>query len=140
MSKDNYEGVTLALTTSKAEEIFLDSLCNGLDYLGGYGLSYEYEKADYLAAKARLKAKLSENAAICREDVLMEILRGGGELKFIDNENENENDSTLTIAMVHERVAKTPIRHITDFLEGNDDATTADCVLQTVLFNEIVFG
>lgn len=140
MSKSNYEGVTLNLTPEKAEEVFYDSLCNGLGYFSGYGFSIDYTDEAYAAAKEQAKAKLPENSVVCREDVLMEILRGGGTIEFIDNECGGAYNRNLTLSMVHERVAKTPMSHLVDFFEGNDDATTADVVIQTVLFEEIVFG
>ena len=41
---------------------------------------------------------------------------------------------------VHERVALTPIRHLMDAINEDDDAITADCILQSVFFKEVVFG
>ena len=78
---------------------------------------------------------------ICYEDVLMQILRGGKKLKFVDVEDEeSEQTKEISLADVHEKVCKMPIEHLNDYIEENDDATTADVLLQTVLYGEIIFG
>lgn len=123
----------------EAEELFYNSLCNGLGYVGGYGLELSFEDADYEKAKTTLKKK-TPNETICYEDVLMQILREGGELVLIDHECDGEYTSRIKLEDVHERVALTPIRHLTDAINANDDAETADCIIQSVFFKDIIFG
>jgi hypothetical protein len=41
---------------------------------------------------------------------------------------------------VHERVSKTPVKHLLNAVNEDGDAVTADVILQTVFFEEVVFG
>lgn len=67
------------------------------------------------------------------------MLRDGGSLTMVYEQDE-DNKHTITLSDVHERVAKTQINHLTDMIEGNDDAVTADVIIQTVFFTEIIYG
>lgn len=134
------KGIELKLSKEKSEEFFYDALCNGLDYLSGYGLSIKYSEVDYKNAKSvwinKNKGKLP-----CYEDVLMQILKNGKRLLLIDNECDGEYNSTIKLKDVHEKVQKTPINHLIEYInETGGDATTADVVLQTVFYNDIIFG
>jgi hypothetical protein len=125
--------MTITLTPTESEEYFYNALCNGLGYISGYGLAIDFEKKDYAAAKSKLKNP-------CYEDVFMQILRDGGTLTLVDEEGDGDMTRTITLNDVHERVPKTEMSHLMDMVNENDDATTADVILQTVFFNEIIFG
>lgn len=128
----------IKLTKEEAELYFYNALCNGLGYVqSGYGIELTYTNGDYAKAKKSLQEKSKDG--ICYEDVLMEILRTGGALKMEDNEN-GEEVKVITLADVHERVAKTPIDHLNDMRNENDDATTADAIIQTVFYEDVIFG
>lgn len=129
----------IVLEKSEAEELFYSSLCNGLGYIGGYGLELSFDDSEYEAAKKTLKKK-TPNETICYEDVLMQILREGGELVLIDHECDGEYTSRIKLEDVHERVTLTPIRHLMDAINEEDDADTADCIIQSVFFKDIIFG
>jgi len=128
----------IELTHKESEDIFHGALCNGIGYIGGYGLSLDYSKEDYQKAKGSLQSKLGEDAFICREDVWLEILKTGGTLSLKDLEG--DEDSTISLKEVHERVSKTPTQHLMDYLNERDDAVTADCILQSVFYEEVIFG
>lgn len=133
----------IVLDKTESEEYFHNALCNGLGYMSGYGLQFVYEDADYKKAKKSLEAKLKKEGkepGICLEDVFVEILRNGGKLTFEDVENEGDYTRSITLKDVHERVQKTPIDHLNDMINENDDATTADVILQTVFFEDVIFG
>ena len=119
----------IQLTPQESETMFHNALCNGLGYMSGYGLEFEYSDKQYSAAKTKLQSP-------CFEDVLMQILRDGGSLTFVDV----EYTRSVSLADVHDRVQKTPLRFLTDMINEEDDAETADVVLQTVFFEEIIFG
>jgi len=133
--------MTISLTPQEAESYFYNALCNGLGYIGDYGLELTYDDADYKAAKQNiLKNKTAEDiSVVCYEDVLLQILRDGKTLTLVDNEY-GEDPAEITILHVHERVEKTPLRHLMDIINENDDAVTADVILQTVFLNEVVYG
>lgn len=130
----NKNGFKVTLTKELAEEMFHSALCNGLGFFESHGMELQYSDADYQSAKRKLKDP-------CFEDVLMQILKGGGVLRFEDIEGEGDQTKHITIKEVHERVVLTPLHHLNDMLEGNDDAITADIIIQSVCFEgEIIFG
>jgi hypothetical protein len=130
----------ITLTNKEAEDYFYNALCNavGSGWIDGYGIELTYEDAYYEAAKKSLKEK-SPNESQCYEDVLMEILRIGKPLTMVDHEN-GEDNKTIYLKDVHERVANTPIEHLMDMIKEEDDATTADVIIQTVFYKEVIFG
>ena len=135
----------IKLTTKEAEDIFHAALCNGAGYLGGYGFSLDYSNEKYREAKESFVGKIEEGSfkaeyGPCREDIWVEILRVGGTLTLIDEENGGDYTSTIFLKDVHERVDKSPINHLMDMINENDDAITADVILQTVFFNDVIFG
>jgi len=67
-------------------------------------------------------------------------LKDGKELTMVDHECEGEYTRSISIKDVHERVSKTPIRHLMNMINEEDDAETADVVLQTVFFEDVIFG
>lgn len=128
----------IILEKQEAESMFYNSLCNGLNELSYYGLQLSFFDADYTKAAKKLKETATDT--VCYEDVLMQILRDGKKLLVIDNENGGDYSVSIDLNDVHERVALTPIRHLMDAINEEDDAVTADCILQSVFFKEVVFG
>lgn len=127
------------LTQQEAEEHFFNALCNGAHYISGYGISIEPKEEDYEAAKQALSARLGDKQAICYEDVWMEILRMGKPLVMVDTEGAEE-PKFVYLKDVHERVAKTEPCHLWNAINEEDDAETADVILQTVFYGEVIFG
>ncbi|MCP3699425.1 MAG: hypothetical protein GY920_12840 [Aliivibrio sp.] len=70
----------------------------------------------------------------------MQILRDGGELKLVDDEYDGEYNKSITLKDIHDKVQQTPIEHLMDAINENDDACTADVILQTVFYGEVIFG
>ena len=131
----------IVLTKEESEKHFHNALCNGSN-MRYYGVVLDYADKDYSAAKKSLVAKQKKGElkdVICQEDVWMEILRIGGKLTLIDEENCVGNKS-VTLKDVHSRVAKTPLSHLLDAVNENDDADTADAIIQTVFYKEVIFG
>lgn len=134
--------MTIKLTKIESEKFFYNALCNGLHYLSQYGCEVDYNKKDYTAAKKRLEKNpslmIEKNNRICYEDVMLEILKGG---KTLICKNEDYSaDSIISLKDVHERVQKTQANHLMNMINENDDADTADVILQTVFYKDIVFG
>lgn len=131
----------IVLTKEEAEQHFHNALCNG-GSIRHYGLSLDYDDEDYAVAKASLVKKQKTRAfkeTICCEDIWLEILKIGGKLTLVDEENGVGNKS-ITLKHVHSRVAKTPLRHLMDAINENDDADTAEAIIQTVFYGEVIFG
>lgn len=124
--------MTIQLTPQESETHFHNALCNGLGQMRAYGLELEYDDDHYKEARTKLDSP-------CFEDVLMQILKDGHSLTLVDEEGDEE-DAIVTLKDVHERISKTPIRHLVNAIEEEDDAETADVILQTVFLNDVVYG
>ena len=122
----------IILSHQESEEFFYNALCNSLDYISGYGLELSYKKEDYKSAKEKLESP-------CFEDVLMQILKDGNQLTLIDLEDGYYTKS-ITIEDVHNKVQKSPLRHLTNMINEEDDAETGDVIIQSVFFDDIIFG
>lgn len=122
----------IKLTNEESEQYFLNALCNGLSTIQTYSLDLTYDKNDYKEAKEKL-----DNP--CFEDVLMQILKDGKSLTLLDEEDE-DNTKTITLKDVHERVQTTQFNHLSNMILEQDDAETADVILQTVFYKEIIFS
>lgn len=130
----------IKLTSQESEDIFHTALCNGLEYtLSGYGLAIDYSDEEYGNAVDKLR-KENPGSFPAYEDTLLEMLRMGYKLTIIDEEGGDDEAFDITLKDVHERVPKTPIRHLMDMINEEDDADTADVVIQQVFFNDIMFG
>lgn len=148
----------IKLTPKESEIYFYNALCNGINYMSGYGLQFDYKDRDYKEAKRFLQSQIDlgevphymhypdymkkkgEKPTICREDVWLEMLLIGKKLKMIDQEGKGEYTREIGIKEIHERVQKTQLNHLQDMIDENDDAITADVILQTVFFEDIIFG
>lgn len=129
--------MNINLTHEESEAHFYNAICNGLGELRYYDLELDYDAKEYKAAKQQLNNKQPDTQA-CWEDVLMEMLRSNNTLWIVD-ENDNERHP-ITLDLVHERVQQTPTRHLMNAINENDDATTADCIIQTVVYGEVIYG
>jgi hypothetical protein len=133
---------------SESEKIFYDALCNavGTGYMKNYGIELTCDRSQYKDCKEHLLrvdaagAGYSAISTICYEDILMQVLRDGGELTFEDIEGEGDMTSSITMKDVHERVQTTDPKVLLRILSEQDDASDADQVLQTVFFKEVIFG
>ena len=133
----------ILLNDKEVKKVLHNALCNGLGWISGYGLSVKISKEDYAKAKNSLKDEDfnvgSINIGICVEDVYMKHLEDGNELEFYDSEQEEEVGFTFEQAKENLKDENVTM-HIMDMLNERDDAITADCILQTALYGEIVFG
>ena len=129
--------MNINLTHGESEAHFYNAICNGLGELRYYDLELDYEAKEYKAAKQQLSDKQPDTQA-CWEDVLMEMIRSGNTLWVVDS-NDGERHP-ITLDLVHERVQQTPVNHLMNAINENDDATTADCIIQTVVYGEVVYG
>lgn len=126
----------IILTPEESENYFHTALCNG-SYFASYG-KIHYSTEEYNEAKFLLKA-VGKDDRICYEDVLLKMLKSGFSLHFVCNEGAEYNKS-ITLKDVHKKVKLTPLDHLNDMINENDDAVTADVILQTVFFGEVIFG
>jgi hypothetical protein len=128
----------IRLTPQESERFFHTALCNGLSLVRDYDLELRYPKAAYASAKQGLMRQ-EPDRVVCYEDVLLQILRDGGTLTLVDLGGADYTRS-ITIADVHSRVQLSPADVLIAIHEDQDDAYTADSIIQTVFFQEIIFG
>ncbi len=139
----NTTTMKIIFTNEEAQQHFHSAMCNGLGYIAGYDLELRYNQKHYDEAKSKLKqgkegAPAFPEMAICYEDVLMQILRDGHRLFLMDYNEATRHD--IKLQDVYDRISETPIRHLLNLIEENDDAETADVILQTVFLGEVVYG
>jgi len=123
----------IKLTPQESEEYFYNALCNGLDYMGGYGLRMDYKDKHYVQAKSKLTSP-------CFEDVLMQILRDGNTFGFEDIECDGEYSKQITLEDVHTKMINVDLERLMEMVNENDDAETADVIIQTIFYDEVIFG
>jgi len=128
----------ITLTPQESEQIFYNSLCNalGTGYIEGYGLEIDCDRSQYKDSREHL---LRQGKDTCYEDILMQVLRDGGSLTIIDHDG-GEYTRTITLKDVHERVGETDHQSLINFSLEQDDVFDADMVIQTVFFQEVIFG
>lgn len=126
----------ITLTKQEAEKFFYSALCNGLTQISYYDLELTCNPDHYNKAKTMLQ---KTEYTVCYEDVYMEILKTGGKLKMIDHTN-GEKPRLISMEDVHNRMNDVPARHLLDMAEEKGDSQTADAILQTVFYGDIIFG
>lgn len=120
----------IILEPQESEKIFYDALCNALVQIeSSYGIFLYYEEDDY---------DNTREEGDCFEDVLMKMLKNGNPITI--KTNGYTQDYPITIQDVHTRVQNTPNVHLMDAILERGDVCTYDEILQTVFFNEVIFG
>lgn len=127
----NTTAMKIIFTNEEAQQHFHSAMCNGLGYIAGYDLELRYNQKHYDAAKNQM-------GFACYEDILMQILRDGNKLFLVDLNEATRH--AITLQDVYDRLSETPIRHLINLIEENDDAETADVILQTIFLGEVVYG
>ena len=123
----------IILTPQESEEYFYNALCNGLSCMGGYGLEVDYNEKHYYQAKDKLTNP-------CYEDVLMQILRDGNTIGVEDVECDGEYSKQITLEDVHTKMGTVDPERLLEMKNETDDAGTADVILQTIMYGEVIFG
>ena len=123
----------IILTPQESEEFFYNAICNGLSEMNGYGLEFKYNKDHYAQAKSKLTSP-------CFEDVLMQILRDGNTFGFEDVECDGEYSKQITLEDVHTKMSTVDPERLLEMKNETDDAGTADVILQTIMYGEVIFG
>jgi len=123
----------IKLTREEILGVFHTSLCNGLSQMHYYGIGLVYEMEDYKSAKDKVMDG-------CYEDVLMQILLDGNSLSFVDEEAGDDDFTKIVLESVLTGVPKVDPDTLFNIINERDDAFDADCVLQCVIFGEVIYG
>jgi hypothetical protein len=125
--------MTINLSQEDLEAVILNSLCNGaLSELAGYGLEVNFDETNYDTHKVK---------GNCYEDNLLLCLKNGEKLVFDDNEADEQ--VSFTMAVAKERLEKHGdeyIENIKNVINGDDDATDGDIILQLCLYDDVIYG
>ena len=141
----------IEITQPAVEKMIYCALCNavGTGYIDGYGIVIDYDEAAYDKAKKKLKefptllmdhSVLVEDLTICFEDILLQMLRDGEELKMLDEEEGNEQIGKMTLRSAMSSINSVPGRTISKFLSEQDDAEDGDVLLQYLFLGKLVYA
>jgi hypothetical protein len=126
----------IILTPQESEQYFYDALCNGLGYIeSSYGLELKFNTKEAKSTAIKLK---QIDQSICYEDIIMQLLRDGHQINLYDVESELDN--VIKLKDIHDKVNNIPVNRILEMINENNDADTADVILQTVFFGEVIYG
>ena len=95
----NY-GITYGITRQGMLELFWDSICGGSNGFGNVSLDCDkraYDEARERTAilKAANPSEYITGASVCYEDVMVEVLRAGGELYYMEYGYGDENNKAV---------------------------------------------
>ena len=130
--------MNIQLTNQEKEEIFFNAMCNGLSNVSYWEFKIDYNSEDYQSAKESLLN--NGKSSVCYEEVFMEMLKMGKSIDFVDLGCDGEYTKSLTMDMIHKNIEKTPMNNLFNVAQEQDDSSDADAILQSVLFEEIIFG
>lgn len=128
--------ISVKLTADESKEFFYNALCNGMHQMKYYDLIWVVDANQYNAARELI---VPNEFGVCREDVIMKMLEMGYTILLKDL-NEDGYDATIGMEDVINNVQLTPSRHLMDMINQNDDADTADAIIQSVFYKDIIFG
>jgi hypothetical protein len=119
----------------------------GLELLYYSGIQHNYKGAEFTEARELLQS-LNPTEQICYEDVLVQILRSGNCIMFLDNEDDlNEVGrlhTTLTKIRLLKAMEDSPtlysivVRMLSE--DGDYDGGDCDSLLQCMLFGTVIYG
>lgn len=121
-------------TLEEKLDIVHTALCNGLGWMKAYDLEFEID-GDKEQADKNLEEK---GKYVCIEHFIIEVIRLGGSLQVKDyNDDEIHH---LNLESIEENFDNIDFKHLLDVINKNDDVITADCILQTLIYGDIIYG
>lgn len=134
--------MNLNATREEKNKLVLACLEDGLPFFPAYGLTMTWEDGAYERAKERLLGRMAQNE-ICREDVWAEIVAGGDDLIFLDEESDDEEVGRLNNTNIDANWGKLlneAPRTVASYLSDNYDSGDTDNLIQVLIFGRIVYG
>lgn len=123
----------LKITTEDIVDYVLSCEAGGFDYWG----ELCSDEKDYEAARQRVTEREKTDIKPCYEDVLAEILEGGGKLTVYDREEDKDYDLTMEKLL---NGWKKYIEEYTAYDFDEYDAISADCIMQYAIFGDVIYG
>ena len=104
----------------------------------GFGcIELDYDRNAYFEVRDELREKGKSD---CWEDIVVEMLRQGYRLAWIDVEDDQPERNYFTLAHLMDNFDCIESHHLADILGGMDDAVTHDSILQCLLMGELIYG
>jgi hypothetical protein len=125
----------ITFENEEAQTHFHNAMCNGLGYITGYDLELKFNREVYTETRNKMS---NGDFGVCHEDILLQMLKDGHKLSLYDWNDDVVN--SISIQDVYDRLPLVQVRHLMDMVNGNDDADTADVILQTIFLGEVVYG
>ncbi len=119
----------MQLSNEEKREILLSALCNSGHF--AYGDMYVESDQDEFG-REHCKTNIIE-------EIWMAVLENGRQLTIVDNIEAGEEHS-FDLVKAYSQMDKLPKGIVADYLAGNDDADSADYVIETILFGEKIYG
>lgn len=124
----------IQLTNKEAEKYFFNALCNGLQYFESYDIELTYNEEEYKEAKKTAKAE--DGGTVCYEDILMQMLKNGNNL-IAQGYDETH---VLNLEKMYAQMNEVPVNRLLEMINEEDDADTADIILQVCFTGEHIYG
>ena len=132
---DNDYGVSHKITKEGLLKMFWTCLTSSSI---GFGcIELDYDRNAYFEVRDELRGKGKND---CWEDVIVEMLRQGYRLAWIDVEDDQPERNYFTLAHLMDNFDCIEAHHLADILGGMDDAVTHDSILQCLLLGELIYG
>lgn len=124
----------IELTHEEAEKFFHNALCNGLNYFESYDIELTYNEEEY--KEARKTAKSEDGGSVCYEDILMQMLKNGNNLIA----QGYDETYILNLEKMYAQMNQVPLSRLLEMINEEDDADTADIILQVCFIGEHIYG
>lgn len=137
---------TMTITREGMLDLFCDALCGGSI---GFGcITLDCEREVYDAARERVKILKAKNPqdymfeAVCYEEVMTEVLRGGGKLYYMEYDSYDDQNNKVEFDLDHlmNNFHSVETWVLDQILSENYDSITTDNLLQGLLLGELVYG
>lgn len=135
--------VKVIATQEEKLSVLHSALCGGIGLVGVFGLEADYDDDAYNAARERLTAsgaKGKYTESVCYEDILIEMIRGGGAITLTDVETDDGVIGNISLATLEANWDKIPANIIIAYIEENYDAYTALNFIQASVLGELRYG
>lgn len=124
----------ISATIDEKIKTVYDCLCTGMPYFGDYGFEMGWSPSEYANARATV---CDNDGACCYEDVLKEMLQRGNTITF---KSDDDGAYKLNRVTIENNWDKVPMHRIVEMIDETFDAITADVIMQSILFGEVVYG
>ena len=141
----SYE-ITYKITEQGMLNLFWDSICGGS--IGFGNVSLDCENNLYEAARERVKILKAANpkeyitgTTVCYEDVLVEVLRAGGELYYMEYGYDDQNNKVVfNLDHLMDNFENVQPWIMEEMMSQDYDSVVTDSLLQCLLLGEVIYG